>query len=242
MVRLTERKRLRRIRTEMLLLLSKSSFAHFALSDNYYYRLFDVDENNETRWNSPRAKRTRRSGMDDRSPPSEQQCLLSLPNEVLLHIISYLQPTDNLAAFLKALVFLSHYQYHVDASRSYSLRSLTQTCGRLHTLTEPLLSQERTLERDTLQRYKNEMGDCENGSSSAVEVWLRDASAPPWNTDTSWEDSLPFLECQASDEVTDPLLPALPPSGQLKDNLLGQMITALVMPSAMPRSKGGGSD
>ena len=190
--------------------------------------------------------------MDDRAPPAttapEQQCLLALPNEVLLHIISYLQPTDNLAAFLKALVFLSHYQYHVDASRSYSLRSLTQTCARLHTLTEPLLSQERTLERDTLQRYKSEMADYENGSSSAVEVWLRDTSAPPWdttpqwNTDTSWEDSLPFLRCQASDEVTDPLLPSLPPSGQLKDNLLGQIITTLVMPSAMPRSKGGGSD
>lgn len=107
---------------------------------------------------------------------SDQHGLLSLPNEILLAIISYLQPTDNLAAFLQASIFGAYARYQINRSRSDNLRSLTQTCRRLHAATEPLLSKERTLERDIMQRFAAQLSIVEKGWSQPGSMPLPSAA------------------------------------------------------------------
>ena len=106
---------------------------------------------------------------------SDQHGLLSLPNEILLAIISYLQPTDDLAGFLQTSIFEAYARYQMNRRRSDNLRSLTQTCRRLHLSTEPLLSKERTLERGILARFTAEYPE--------IEKVLR----PKWSR---WEDKI----------------------------------------------------
>ena len=84
----------------------------------------------------------------------QQHGLLSLPNEILLDIISYLRPTDSPVAYLKALIFRPWRPYYQDTTRTESLRSLTQASRDLHTVTEVVLSDERKLEKDTLQECR----------------------------------------------------------------------------------------
>ena len=90
---------------------------------------------------------------------SEQRGLLSLPNEILLAIISYLLPGGpwRFSVTSRGSILVSYRCYRVDRSRFDSLRSLTQTCRRLHAVTEPVLSKERTLELDMVQNFETTM-------------------------------------------------------------------------------------
>ena len=84
----------------------------------------------------------------------QQHGLLSLPNEILLDIISYLRPTDSPIAYLKALIFRPWPPFYADTSRTETLRNLTQTSRDLHVVTEVVLSDERKLEQDTLEECR----------------------------------------------------------------------------------------
>lgn len=170
-----------------------------------------------------------------RSPLSATQALerpglLSLPNEILLDIISYLQSTDNPVTYLEVLVFRPYCPYYVDTSRSYILRSLTQTCRRSNIVTELILSNDRKLERDTLEECRamaHWLTSCQSGSRTDVESWLRSRPAnwkpPKWGkeVDEEWNfrREILRLEVDASRDDDAPL-PA-PNAGQPDGMLLG---------------------